>query len=204
MKNKIPSTFVLPLLLALSVHCASKVETTEPEGFAVSFLQGSAERFIKPAKLKPLDLLPVSEIVKTDSNSILDLSSTLGSLRLLGDTKVSLAQLTEDQLTFEVTEGNILVKSTKLKKGQSLKVSTPTVVAAVRGTEFWGQVNKETTTGTFAVRDGAVEIIRKSDNSSIIIEKGQALDIDPKAKDWKVRPAKQGELDAMAQIDQIK
>ncbi len=204
MKKFITVIFGISLLFFLATNCTAQKEAPIENQFTISFLQGSAERFIKPGKLKAFDTLPVSEIVKTEASAILDLSSVLGSMRLLGNTKVSLAQLSEDQLMFEVTEGNILVKSAKLKKGQTLKVSTPTVVAAVRGTEFWGQVNKETTTGTFAVRDGAVEILRKSDNSSIVIEKGQALDIDPKAKEWKVRTAKQGELDAMAQIDQIK
>ncbi len=172
--------------------------------FTVTFLKGEAEKSQEPKAIKVFDSLPQAEVIKTAKDSTLDISSDLGTMRLLGDSMVSLETLTEDLLTLNVSEGNILVKSSKLTKGQSLKVITPTVVAAVRGTQFWGQVNKETETGTFAVREGAVEITRKSDNVSFLIETGKALDIDPKNKDWKVRSAKQGELDAMAQIDEIK
>jgi hypothetical protein len=195
----------LTLSLALFAFQFCKPES-EPKAltFNVSFLKGEAERLVTPAKLKVFDTLPESETIKTAKDSVLDLASDLGTMRMLGGTNVSLTQLSKDNLELNVTEGNILVKAAKLKKGQTLKVSTPTVVAAVRGTEFWGQVNKETETGTFAVRDGAVEITRKSDGASILVEKGNALDIDPKSKDWKVRTAKQGELDAMAQIDEIK
>ncbi|BDA79262.1 sigma factor regulatory protein FecR [Leptospira kobayashii] len=179
-------------------------EEPKSKVFTISFLKGEAEKSQEPKALKTYDVLPQSEVIRTTKGSTLDLASDLGTMRLLGDTVVSLDTLTQDALTLSVSEGNILVKAAKLNKGQSLKVITPTVVAAVRGTQFWGQVNKETETGTFAVRDGAVEITRKSDNVSFTVEKGNALDIDPKNKDWKIRTAKQGELDAMSQIDEIK
>jgi hypothetical protein len=199
---------VIPFLLIIVfqfsfLNCKPEAEK-KPLSFTISFLKGEAEKLKTPAKLSVFETLPESETIKTAPTAVLDLASDLGTMRMLGDTTVNLAVLNQDILELDVTEGNILVKSSKLKKGQTLRVSTPTVVAAVRGTEFWGQVNKATETGTFAVRDGAVEITRKSDNVSILIEKGQALDIDPKVKDWKVRTAKQGELDAMAQIDEIK
>ncbi len=203
MNKKIQTIISLALVQLMLISCNSEKEI-KPSNFTVAFLKGEAERVNLPSKLKAFDLIPESETVKTSASAVLDLATDLGSIRLLGETTVILAKLNQETLEFNVNNGNILVKSTKLQKGQTLRVSTPTVVAAVRGTEFWGQVNKETETGTFAVRDGAVEITRKSDNITILIEKGQALDIDPKAKDWKVRTAKQGELDAMAQIDEIK
>ncbi len=193
----------LGILLSLVLNCGSQ-QTAKTFSFNVAFLKGEAERSGATAKLKTFDTIPESETVTTAKDAILDLASDLGTMRMLGSTNVKLSQVSADHLEFDVSDGNILVKAAKLNKGQTLRVSTPTVVAAVRGTEFWGQVNKESELGTFAVRDGAVEIMRKADGVAILIEKGQALDIDPKAKEWKVRPAKQGELDAMSQIDQMK
>ncbi|EMG10215.1 sigma factor regulatory protein, FecR/PupR domain protein [Leptospira interrogans serovar Icterohaemorrhagiae str. Verdun HP] len=97
-----------------------------------------------------------------------------------------------------------MIKAGNLAKGQSLIVHTPTVVAAVRGTQFWGRVNGKDETGTFAVREGAVEITRKSDNAKVLIEAGQALDLKPGDRDLKVRVAAKEELAAMEQIDQMK
>ncbi|TGN07923.1 adhesin Lsa19 [Leptospira ilyithenensis] len=197
-------TFLFFLTVVLVCSFVNCKEEPKSKVFTISFLKGEAEKSQEPKSLRAYDILPQSEVIRTAKGASLDLASDLGTMRMLGDTVVSLDALTQDALSLTVSEGNILVKAAKLNKGQSLKVVTPTVVAAVRGTQFWGQVNKETETGTFAVRDGAVEITRKSDNVSFTVEKGNALDIDPKNKDWKIRTAKQGELDAMSQIDEIK
>lgn len=203
MKKTILFVGLFYFAIANLVSCKSKEAETTLK-FTVTFIKGEAKTINVPATIKVFDTISESETVQTGKDATVDLNSDLGAIRLLGDTNVNLKKLSKDVTTFEVSQGNILVKSSKLSKGQTLNVITPTVVAAVRGTQFWGQVNKETESGTFAVRDGAVEITRKSDQSVILIEKGQALDIDPKSTSWKVRTAKQGELDAMAQIDEMK
>ncbi|EMN18081.1 sigma factor regulatory protein, FecR/PupR family [Leptospira borgpetersenii str. Brem 328] len=155
-------------------------------------------------ELSPLANVTEKQSVKTDSDAVLDLTSKLGSFRLLGGSTATLAALNADSASFQVSEGNILIKASKLTKGQSLLVDTPTVVAAVRGTQFWGRVNKKDETGTFAVREGAVEITRKSDNIKVLVEAGQAVDLKPGDKDLKTRAAAKEELAAMEQIDQMK
>ncbi|EMO62825.1 sigma factor regulatory protein, FecR/PupR family [Leptospira borgpetersenii serovar Pomona str. 200901868] len=155
-------------------------------------------------ELSPLANVTEKQSVKTDSDAVLDLTSKFGSFRLLGGSTATLAALNADSASFQVSEGNILIKASKLTKGQSLLVDTPTVVAAVRGTQFWGRVNKKDETGTFAVREGAVEITRKSDNIKVLVEAGQAVDLKPGNRDLKTRAAAKEELAAMEQIDQMK
>ena len=93
----------------------------------------------------------------------------------------------------------------KLPEGAQFKVSTPTSIAGVRGTQFWGRVKpvEGSASSTFAVRRGVVEITVKSTGQTYQIEEGKALDI-TEGKSSEVRDAKPEELDAIAQADEIK
>ncbi|AVV50671.1 sigma factor regulatory protein, FecR/PupR family [Leptospira santarosai str. HAI134] len=189
-------------ILFFSVVC--KPKAFESSDAVVTFLKGKASIVETGKELSPLANVTEKQSVKTDSDAVLDLTSKLGSFRLLGGSTATLAALNADSASFQVSEGNVLIKAGKLTKGQSLLVDTPTVVAAVRGTQFWGRVNGRDETGTFAVREGAVEITRKSDHTKVLIEAGQAVDLKPGDKELKARAAAKEELAAMEQIDQMK
>lgn len=193
---------LLIAILFFFIVCKPKV--LESSDAVVTFLKGKASIVETGKELSPLANVTEKQSVKTDSDAVLDLTSKLGSFRLLGGSTATLAALNADSASFQVSEGNILIKASKLTKGQSLLVDTPTVVAAVRGTQFWGRVNKKDETGTFAVREGAVEITRKSDNIKVLVEAGQAVDLKPGDRDLKTRTAAKEELAAMEQIDQMK
>ncbi len=193
---------LLIAILFFFIVCKPKV--LESSDAVVTFLRGKASIVETGKELSPLANVTEKQSVKTDSDAVLDLTSKLGSFRLLGGSTATLAALNADSASFQVSEGNILIKASKLTKGQSLLVDTPTVVAAVRGTQFWGRVNKKDETGTFAVREGAVEITRKSDNIKVLVEAGQAVDLKPGDRDLKTRAAAKEELAAMEQIDQMK
>ncbi|EQA64474.1 sigma factor regulatory protein, FecR/PupR family [Leptospira alexanderi serovar Manhao 3 str. L 60] len=195
------------LLIAIAIlffFIVCKPKALESSDAVVTFLKGKASIVETGKELSPLANVTEKQSVKTDSDAVLDLTSKLGSFRLLGGSTATLAALNADSASFQVSEGNVLIKASKLTKGQSLLVDTPTVVAAVRGTQFWGRVNGKDETGTFAVREGAVEIIRKSDNAKVLIEAGQAVDLKPGDGDLKTRAAAKEELAAMEQIDQMK
>ncbi|KGE25347.1 adhesin Lsa19 [Leptospira borgpetersenii] len=197
--------FMVRLLIAiLFFFIVCKPKVLESSDAVVTFLRGKASIVETGKELSPLANVTEKQSVKTDSDAVLDLTSKLGSFRLLGGSTATLAALNADSASFQVSEGNILIKASKLTKGQSLLVDTPTVVAAVRGTQFWGRVNKKDETGTFAVREGAVEVTRKSDNIKVLVEAGQAVDLKPGDKDLKTRAAAKEELAAMEQIDQMK
>lgn len=80
---------------------------------------------------------------------------------------------------------------------------TPTAVAAVRGTQFWGRVNPADQPGIFAVREGSVEITVRATNESVTVEAGRAVVIAPGGESIEERAAAEGELGAMEQIDEI-
>ncbi|MCL8266277.1 adhesin Lsa19 [Leptospira weilii] len=199
--------FMIRLLSTIAIlffFIVCKPKALESSDAVVTFLKGKAFILETGKELFPLANVTEKQSVKTDSDAVLDLTSKLGSFRLLGGSTATLAALNADSASFQVSEGNVLIKASKLTKGQSLLVDTPTVVAAVRGTQFWGRVNGKDETGTFAVREGAVEIIRKSDNAKVLIEAGQAVDLKPGDRDLKTRAAAKEELAAMEQIDQMK
>ncbi|EQA51627.1 adhesin Lsa19 [Leptospira kmetyi] len=198
---------MIRLLTAIAVlfsFTVCKPKVAESSDAVVTFLKGKASVIGTGKELSPLANVTEKQSVKTDSEAVLDLTSKLGSFRLLGGSTATLATLNAESASFQVSEGNVLIKAGKLAKGQSLLVDTPTVVAAVRGTQFWGRVNGKDESGTFAVREGAVEITRKSDNARVLIEAGQAVDLKPGEKDLKPRTAAKEELAAMEQIDQMK
>ncbi|WP_243393333.1 adhesin Lsa19 [Leptospira perolatii] len=181
-----------------------KPKTEETTDAVVTFLKGKVSALKSGQDLKLQDRVVEQETIKTDKDALLDLTTTLGSIRLLGGTEASIGALRADQAYLKVNEGDILVKVTKLSKGQSVSVDTPTVVAAVRGTQFWGRVNKADESGTFAVREGSVLITRKSDEATVLVKAGEAVDLSPGLQILKTRSAAPAELSAMDQIDQMK
>ncbi|MDV6237452.1 FecR domain-containing protein [Leptospira ellisii] len=195
---------VLAAIAVLSSFTVCKPKTQEGSDAVVTFLKGKAVILETGKGLVPLANVVEKQSVKTEADAVVDLTSKLGSFRLLGGSTANVAALNAEAARFQVSEGNVLVKSSKLSKEQTLTVDTPTVVAAVRGTQFWGRVNGKDESGTFAVREGAVEITRKSDNRKILIEAGQALDLKPGEAELKLRTAAKEELAAMEQIDQMK
>ncbi|HXV18743.1 MAG TPA: FecR domain-containing protein, partial [Candidatus Omnitrophota bacterium] len=108
----------------------------------------------------------------------------------------------------KITKGNAILNLDKLPAQSSFKVETPTAIAAVRGTQFWGRVEAslpENPVTTFAVRQGTVEIFAKSVEKTFTLEAGQALDIPAVETTVPViRPALEGEMAAMAQADSIR
>ena len=126
--------------------------------------------------------------------------------RVLPQTEVSL-QSTGSDMKVQVARGNVILNLDKLNEGSTFQVETPTAIASVRGTQFWGRVETASTgdpVTTFAVREGAVEVLVKSASQSFRLEQGQALDIPLSGALPVVRPALAGELQAMEQADSIR
>jgi hypothetical protein len=172
----------------------------------VVYLAGTAEKDVGSGWIRAFveDELAVDSRIRTGEGTVLDLSTSVGSLRLLGDTEFELESLQKKEQSVKVTGGDILVKVKKLARGQSFTVDTPTVLAGVRGTQFWGRVNRQDESGTFAVREGSITLTRKRDGTTVTVRQGQAVDIDPGADDLVTRDALQAELDAMEQIDEMR
>ncbi len=148
------------------------------------------------------------DVLKTASNSRLDLSlNNLAGCRVLASSECQIADAKASDMSLKVTDGNVILNLKKLPEGSSFKVETPTAVAAVRGTQFWGRVDLQKIDNpvtTVAVREGSVEIFAKSAGKSFTITPGQALDIPKDSKVTpSVRPALPAEMQAMEQAKDI-
>ena len=140
---------------------------------------------------------------------MLDVSvNGLAGCRLLESSECSLTAVEKNSMQLDVTQGNVVLNLAKLPGESIFRLETPTAVASVRGTQFWGRVDTKQAGNpvtTFAVREGKVDILDKVSKGSFNLEKGQALDIpkDPAATP-SVRVALAGEMQAMEQADAIK
>ena len=108
----------------------------------------------------------------------------------------------------KIMSGNAVLNLKKLSPASTFKVETPTAVAAVRGTQFWGRVDLQKADNpvtTFAVREGIVTVMVKNAGKLFYLKKGQALDI-PKNTSIapSIRPALDAEMEAMKQASAIK
>ena len=148
------------------------------------------------------------DVLKTTSQCQLDLSlNQVAGCRVLGSSECQIADAKASDMYLKVTDGNVILNLKKLPESCSFRVETPTAVAAVRGTQFWGRVDLQKIDNpvtTFAVREGSVEILAKSAAKSFTITPGQALDIpkDPQVTP-SIRPALPAEMQAMEQAHDI-
>ena len=195
--------------LGIVLVCAPSCSKQEPAAarVVVTFLSGSATATSggEERALAVAGTLSGQDRVTTGAGSVVDLvSSTQVAIRLLERSDFAVSDLLQDRMRVNVADGNILVKVGRLERGKSLDVVTPTAIASVRGTQFWGQVKKGDASGVFAVREGSISVRLRKTGETIAIEKGEALQIEPGAASMKKRPAATAELQAMQQIDQLK
>lgn len=90
-------------------------------------------------------------------------------------------------------------------KESQFEISTPTAVAAVRGTQFWGRISPQSksSAGAFAVQEGMLEVYLKSLEISFTLNSDQALDIPAGFEIPAMRSATEAEKNAMKKIDEI-
>lgn len=138
----------------------------------------------------------------------------LAGCRVLPGSKVDMAQSDGPDMAVRVLDGNIILNLKALPADSKFKVETPTAIAAVRGTQFWGRVKPGRPYGgseegmtsditTFAVRKGAVKISYKETGETFDLEEGQAIDLKSGGYTTQVREALEAEMQAMQQADLI-
>ncbi len=130
----------------------------------------------------------------------------LAGCRVLPNSEVEVAGWKPENMSLNVISGNVILNLKKLPADSSFKVETPTAVAAVRGTQFWGRVegSSDSPVTTFAVRQGEVDITDKASSQTFKLMAGQALDLPKTASAPPVmREALPGEMQAMEQADAI-
>lgn len=171
----------------------------------------------QPQVLRGGQTLPVTEGMQCQAGDVLqtptaecgiDISvNGLAGARVLAQSEFVIVNSAMSDMHLKIASGNAIMNLDKLPEGSAFKVETPTAIAAVRGTQFWGRVNMGDAANpitTFAVREGAVEIFDKVSQQTFSLTEGQAIDI---AKDGSavpvIRPALDAEMQAMAQASTI-
>lgn len=148
-----------------------------------------------------------SDTIKTTADSSMDIAiNGLAGCRVLGNSEVLIADANTESMSIKVISGNVILNLETLPANSTFRVETPTALASVRGTQFWGRVDGALTGNpvtTFAVRKGMVEVIAKGAEEKFTLEAGQALDIPKSAAKPFIRLALSSELSAMAQADAI-
>ena len=202
---------ILSLSLLFLFGCFYASAYAETEKVMVTQVSGSPE-IIRQGKSIPASVgmaCQKEDQLKTTSECSMDIAMNgMAGCRVLPSSECLIADADQDSMQLKVNNGNVILNLEKLPQGSTFKVETPTAVASVRGTQFWGRVDlqkAENPVTTFAVREGTVEIFAKSVNKHFTVEKGRALDIPKDASSVpSIRTALAGELQAMEQASSIK
>lgn len=188
------------LLLTAAPSFAAGAVVTQASGDAQIVRAESVQPAAKNAACSAGDKLV------TAAGSQMDVAlNGLAGCRLLASTRCAIRKTDASEMELAVEEGNVILNLQKLPPGSTFRLETPTAVAAVQGTQFWGRVlptGEAPDATTFAVREGTVQVTVKDSGKTVTLEKGQALDITP-GQLPEVRPALDAELQAMAQASEI-
>ncbi len=150
------------------------------------------------------DALENGDRILTAEDSRLDvIKAGAWGYRLLASSE-SVIHADETKTEIEMPQGNVIFKVNPMQ-GRDLSVRTPVVVVAVRGTQFWGQVLPAGTShnSTFAVREGDVEVTVVGSENKMMLQAGQAIDVQGESATAAAREAKPAELDAISQIEDL-
>lgn len=177
-------------------------------GASVTQASGTAE-VVRDSKTQPATAgvaLQAGDALKTGPDGQLDVSvAGLAGARFLGSTEAALTGTEQAQMSVTVTTGNVVLNLKDLPPGSAFELETPTAIAAVRGTQFWGRVDAPAgaPSTTLAVREGSVAVTVKASGASYTVAQGQALDIPMGAMAPTTRAALDEEMAAMAQASDI-
>lgn len=164
------------LLLFTAAILSSCTPKSVPVKTAIISFIGTVEITRGAEAARPVVLgeeLKQGDIIKTGQASFLVFNiGETATARIQADTSVTLSNITDmANIDINLTKGGVLNKVNKLAKGGTYKISTPTVVASVRGTVFSANVDEGT--NTVAVKNGTVDVTLKEKNESLSLKDGK-------------------------------
>lgn len=169
------SAMAVSVLMSVMILYSCTPKTVAVKSSIISFI-GSVEitRGIEAARPVVLgEELKQGDIIKTGPGSfmVFNIGET-ATARVQPDTTVTLSSIADrSNIDLTLMKGGVLNKVNKLSKGSSYKISTPTVVASVRGTVF--SATYEEGTNTVAVKNGNVEVLVKDRNETVSLKDGK-------------------------------
>lgn len=131
------------------------------------------------------DAITQGMVIKTGAKSVVDIYFSGSVIRILEKSSVVMKELIKDLASnkelseFYVENGKLFSKvSRKLVEGEKFKVTSPTAVAGVRGTEFL--VEEENGKSKISCVEGAVEVkeAEKADSDYVLVEAGKEAELE--------------------------
>ncbi len=87
------------------------------------------------------------DIIKTGAQCQADIMmNKLAGVRLLASSSGTITDPEKGSMMITINSGNAILNLNKLPADATFKVETPTAIAAVRGTQFWGRVDTKNRT----------------------------------------------------------
>ncbi len=182
-------TAVFAVLIAVAAAFTACKKKSEParEGL-VNFVTGQVfiDRNGSKKQAQVGDVIRQGMKIQTQEKSFIDIYIGENAVKVLENTEVEVNTLLFDAETggektsLKVQRGDVITRvSKKLSKHDSYSISTPTTIAAVRGTEF--MVSEKDGAGQVACLDGLVRVSDASDadKSFVDIEAGQEVKVEP-------------------------
>lgn len=158
-------------------------ETSSPaQHVVVASVKGEASliREGQSTAIKAGDQVREGDQIRTAADGTVDLVvNNVAGYRALPSSESSVKNADPRSTDLSVTKGKIVVNLSKLSKDSSFQVTTPTAIAAVRGTQFSCSANPGDGGASFAVREGVVEVKTFGTGESVMLSEGFALDIPP-------------------------
>jgi hypothetical protein len=140
-----------------------------------AYIRAEGQKRYIPAKAG--NAILYGDWLKTGPASIAHVVFADGSAVLVKENSRFLLSGTPGRKTVAFSVGEFLIGiKKKLLPGQSFKVRTPAAVAAVRGTLFWGKVEKDGST-QFASLKHVISV--KAKGKSVILKSGQKTSVLP-------------------------
>lgn len=173
-------TFVLFSFQCNRLQFGSNQTKDQTAGAVVTFLQGNITITSqgKESKAKLGDVVRPGDRVLTKLGRV-DLQTYRGEvIRIKDNSDVlfrDIAGESRPNTDIHLWTGNLLVKSVKLKSGQNLSVTSPTMVAGVRGTVFSFEVEKGSVPKV-KVYEGVVSVAFKTSPKLIEINEGLSIE----------------------------
>ncbi|MEW6528136.1 MAG: FecR family protein [Spirochaetota bacterium] len=180
--------FVLIMTILLSVPCVYALEISFVVGDVIVERNGKEELAVVGMKLLQGD------VVVTKNASIAELLyADKSTVRIFENTKVKVAAIQDNHENVSIINGVIKAKISKLQKGESKKVYTPTTVCAIRGTEFFVAVSDSSNSrvnmeeGSLALANPYGEVnVHGDEQATVEVAKKPLQDDNPKNPElWK-------------------
>ena len=182
---------------AILVNPKGEVQITPPGQKAYSFNAS----MIKSSK----GIVGQDFLIQTGSNGQVDLQFQTGVSMRLGSNsnlKLDLTQIEagseKSQIQMSLNGGSIVSQNLKMHKNSNIKVTTPTMVASVRGTEF---IVFDESVKKLMVEEGQVEVTKPdAPDEPVVVEEGKKVEVgDEDIAVEEMSDEEQSEVDEMSE-----